>query len=191
MRWLNFLMAVILIMTGCSNETITDNEIYTKAPTEQETTYTDSLVSSMTLEEMVYQMMFVTPEALTGEKIHTSAGEGMKEALTECPVGGIVYFADNLVNYEQTALMISNTKAFSKIPLFISVDEEGGKVSRLGKNKKMGVTHLPPMSEVKDKNEAFAMANQLGQEIKALGFNMDIAPVCDILINKNILLRNP
>ncbi len=185
MRYLKFLIITLFILTGCGKNAA-ENEILipTENPSEEETSYVDALISNMTLEDMVYQMMFVTPEALTGEKTHIKADEKMKDALTMYPVGGIVYFADNFVTYDQTVEMINNTQSFSEIPLFISVDEEGGRVSRLGKNKSMGVSLLPPMSKVQNEKEAFMLAEGLGKELKALGFNMNFAPVCDILINK-------
>jgi beta-N-acetylhexosaminidase len=81
--------------------------------------------------------------------------------------------------------MTTALKEVSQIPLFISVDEEGGVVSRLGKAN-IGVTHLEDaikLSAEKTPEEVNALATTLGEEIKALGFNMNFAPVLDIHTN--------
>lgn len=147
----------------------------------------EKIMAEMTLSEMVYQMMFVTPEAVTGVGTVVAAGETTKNAIAKYPVGGIVYFAKNFESREQTATMIQNTQSYSKIPLFISVDEEGGRVARLGRNQNMGTTLLPAMKTIgdtKDSTKAYDAGVTLANDLKALGFNMDFAPVADIIINE-------
>lgn len=146
-----------------------------------------TVISSMTLRDMVYQMMFVTPEKITGIKNVTKAGEATKKALEKYPVGGIVYFSNNLINRSQTEEMIKNTQSYSKIPLFIGVDEEGGRVARLGKNPAMGTTLLPAMRTIGDKNDsakAYEAGVTLARDLKSLGFNVDFAPVADVIVNE-------
>lgn len=143
-------------------------------------------LEGMSVSDMVYQMMFVTPELITGVDTAIRAGEATKAALEKYPVGGIVYFAKNFRDRKQTAEMIKNTQEYSKIPLFIGVDEEGGKVARLGNNPSMGVTKQPPMKkigETGDPKKAYAVGQTLGQDLARLGFNVDFAPDADVLIN--------
>lgn len=138
---------------------------------------------SMTLSEKVWQMMIVTPESITSVDTVIAAGEVTRQALSDCPVGGIIYFADNLKTREQTVQMLENTQSYSKIPLFLGVDEEGGLVSRAGSNPEMGVTRFGPMAEVENEEEAYQIGKTLGTELSALGFNVDFAPVADVLVN--------
>ncbi len=148
----------------------------------------EKILANMTLEEKVYQMMFVAPEDFAGVDVVIQAGETTKKAIEEYPVGGIIYFAQNLKDREQTIKMISNTQSYSKIPLFISVDEEGGRVSRLGSNPDMGTTKQPPMLEIgktEDSTKAYETGTMLANDLKALGFNVDFAPVADVLVNEN------
>lgn len=148
----------------------------------------DEIMNDMTLSDMVYQMMFVTPESLTNIGTVVRAGETTKNALKEYPVGGIIYFSQNFENREQTKEMIKNIQEYSKIPLFISVDEEGGRVSRLGSNSEMGITKQPPMAEIGasgDTAKAFEVGKTLGKELSELGFNVDFAPDADVIINEN------
>lgn len=147
----------------------------------------ESILASMSLDEKIYQMFFVTPESITNVSLATAAGETTKNALAKYPVGGIIYFAKNLVNRQQTAEMIANSQSFSKIPLFIGVDEEGGRVARLGSNPDMGTSQLPPMQEIGesgDSKEAYEAGRILGSDLCELGFNVDFAPDADVLVDK-------
>ena len=99
----------------------------------------------MTDEEKIWQLFFVTPEAITNVNTATVAGETTKKALEQYPVGGIVYFAKNLEDREQTVALLENTQSYAKIPLFLGVDEEGGTVSRVGSNEALGGTNVGRM----------------------------------------------
>ena len=103
------------------------------------------MLDFMTLEEKVYQLFYVTPEILTGKDPVTLAGDATKTALESYPVGGLVYFSQNLVDREQTVNLLDNTQGYSKIPLFLGVDEEGGTVSRIGSNPALGGTAVDSM----------------------------------------------
>ena len=78
----------------------------------------EKIMQDMTLSDMVYQMMFVTPETITKVGTVVQAGETTKKAIEKYPVGGIIYFSSNFENRDQTANMIKSTQSFSKIPLF-------------------------------------------------------------------------
>ena len=69
-------------------------------------------MASMTEDEKIWQLFYVTPELLTGVETATRAGDSTKNALEEQPVGGIIYFAKNLENRAQTQEMLHNTKAY-------------------------------------------------------------------------------
>ena len=148
----------------------------------------EKILSGMELDDMVYQMMFVTPESITGVGTVIQAGEATKASLAEYPVGGIIYFSENLIDRTQTAEMIKNTQSYSEIPLFIGVDEEGGIVSRLGSNSEMGTTKHPPMREIgdtKDSKKAYCVGETLAKELVEIGFNVDFAPVADVIVNES------
>lgn len=136
-------------------------------------------VQNMTLEEQVYQLFMVTPEDLTGVDTATVAGDATKSALEQYPVGGIVYFAKNLENVDQIKSLLSTTQSYAKTPLLLGVDEEGGTVSRLG-SRGLGVTELDDMASYDDPQQVHTMGKTLGDELLALGFNLDFAPVADV-----------
>ena len=146
----------------------------------------EQILDDMTLEERVFQMFIVTQEQLTGVSPVTQSGETSKLAIEKYPVGGIVYFAANLVSREQCTTMIQNIQSYSKIGLFIAVDEEGGKVARLGNQSEMGTTAFPPMGSIgnsEDTSKAYEVGYVIGKEISELGFNLDFAPVADVYSN--------
>ncbi len=148
------------------------------------------VLESMTLEEKVNQLFMITPEALTGVGTVIQAGDGTREALAEHPVGGLIYFAQNLKDPDQTRTMLQNTQEYasaqSGFPIFLSVDEEGGQVARVGSNSAFGVPEIGNMSDVGaggDTREAYEIGSTIGVYLKDLGFNMDAAPDADVLTN--------
>lgn len=150
----------------------------------------DRVLDSMTLEEKVNQLFMITPEALTGVGTVIQAGDGTREALAEHPVGGLIYFAQNLKDPDQTRTMLENTQEYasarSGFPIFLSVDEEGGQVARVGSNPSFGVPEIGNMSEVGaggNTQEAYETGSTIGAYLKDLGFNMDAAPDADVLTN--------
>lgn len=144
-------------------------------------------ISEMSLEEKIYQLFFVTPESLTGVDMVTQAGDATKAALDQYPVGGIIYFSQNIENEEQITTMTSNSQSYSKIPLFIGVDEEGGSlVARIANNPNFQVPTFPDMKEIGtsgDPSKAFEVGSSIGSYLKKYGFNMDFAPDADVLTN--------
>lgn len=149
------------------------------------------LVSQMTLEDKIAQMFVITPNALTGYASGvTAAGDTTKEAYQSRPVGGIVYMADNLTDPEQTTTMLSNMQEIARertgLPVFLCVDEEGGSVARIAGNDAFGVTDVGNMSDIGasgDVQNAYNAGSTIGSYLAALGFNVDFAPVADVLTN--------
>lgn len=147
-------------------------------------------LNEMPLDEKILQMFFITPEALTGFETVTAAGNTTEQAIQQYPVGGLVYFAQNLQNPDQTKEMLENTKHFyeelGKQQPFLAVDEEGGSVTRIGNNPGFSVAKIDDMSslgERGDLEEASQTGHTIGRYLADLGFNLDFAPVADVLTN--------
>lgn len=144
-------------------------------------------ISEMSLEKKIYQLFFVTPESLTGVDMVTQAGDATKAALEQYPVGGIIYFSQNIEDETQITTMTSNSQSYSKIPLFIGVDEEGGSlVARIANNPNFQVSTFPDMKEIGasgDPYKAYEVGSSIGSYLKEYGFNMDFAPDADVLTN--------
>ena len=101
----------------------------------------------------------------------------------EFGLGGVILFARNVAEPEQVAeLAFESARLVPDLPLWVSVDQEGGRVARL----KAPFTEWPPMATLGrsgrvDLAERFARA--LAAELKAVGVTLDYAPVLDIHTN--------
>lgn len=149
----------------------------------------DHILNEMTLDEKIYQMMILMPEQLTEGETVTAVSDNTRDILKRYPIGGIMYMAGNLKNPEQTKKMLSDMQEIAQdiegLPLFMCVDEEGGRVSRIGNNSSFGVDKVKAMSEIKSAEEAYDAGNTIGNYLSDLGFNVDFAPDSDVLTNSD------
>ncbi|HIX15584.1 MAG TPA: glycoside hydrolase family 3 protein [Candidatus Hungatella pullicola] len=150
----------------------------------------DNWLETMTLEEKTAQLFVVTPETIGGEEAVDQAGETLLQGLREYPVGGLVYFSQNLISPEQTRGMLNKTRAYGKraagLPLFLCVDEEGGTVARIGNNPEFSVDKVEDMEQIggkQDRKAAYEAGKTIGNYLSDLGFNLDFAPVADVFTN--------
>lgn len=146
-------------------------------------------VAGMTLEDKIAQMFIITPDALTGFGGVTAAGDTTKEWYNKRPVGGMIYSANNLTDAEQTKTMLANMQAFAKertgLPVFLSVIEEGGSVTRIAGNAGFSVTDVGTMravGETGDTQNAYNAGTVIGTYLAELGFNLNYAPVADLQV---------
>lgn len=140
-------------------------------------------MQNMTLSEKIYQMFLVTPEQLTGIGCVTEAKDPVKLALEDAPVGGLIFFTSNLKSREQVQEMLSDLKSYTKIPLFLSVDEEGGKVARVAESG-IQVPEISDMQQIGatgDTQKASEVGDTIGTYLSELGFNVDFAPDSDVV----------
>lgn len=141
----------------------------------------NAVIEVMPLEDKVAGLFIVTPESITGVSTAIQAGEGTQKALAEYAVGGIVYFSKNIQSEEQIRQMIENTQLYTRYPLFIAVDEEGGSVSRVA-DAGIGtrVDTAQAIGQTGDANNAYQAGSTIGGTLSGLGFNLDFAPVADL-----------
>ena len=148
----------------------------------------EAIISEMTLEEKVAGLFVVTPEGITGVDVAVQAGDGTKAALEKYPVGGFIYFKKNIESEEQIKKMVENTVSYNKYPMFIAVDEEGGVVTRLASG--LQIENVGPMADIGatgDNTKAYEAMNKVGTYLTEYGFNVNFAPVADVLTNpKNV-----
>jgi beta-N-acetylhexosaminidase len=116
-----------------------------------------------------------------------------KDFITRNDIGGVTLFGRNVQSPEQVYRLCSEIQDLAKkqasgLPLFIAIDQEGGRVARL----KSPFTVWPPVANLGRKNstafsENFAFA--MGTELRAVGVNVDWAPCADVLTNpKNAVI---
>ena len=136
-------------------------------------------LSSLSLRDKAAQILLIGVE-----------GSGLPAAdtlalLQRLPVGGVVLFGFNLP--PQPVDLGNFTAALQDkagIPLIIAIDHEGGSVFRF---KGGGITRIPPPSEVGSKGARYAslLGHIAGAELSALGVNMALAPVVELLTDGN------
>ena len=148
------------------------------------------MLADMTLEEKAAQMFMITPEALTGTGQVLEAGDMTREAIHKYPVGGLIYFTQNLQDPEQVRSMTGNVQKFARertgLPMLLSVDEEGGTITRFGGNLSFDYDSSADMAGIGasgDPQQAYALGEKIGKFLGSLGFNMDNAPDADVLTN--------
>lgn len=145
------------------------------------------IISKMTLEEKIGQLFVLNLEHLDTSKgsyfEYRKITKKMIENLQKYHIGGVILFARNIETIEQTKELINDLQDNTKVPLYISVDEEGGNVARIGSNANMRTSTFPPMEQVGDSGDtqyAYTIGETIGKEIKELGFNLNFAPVADV-----------
>lgn len=158
------------------------------APTGAAASTPEEVLAGMTPEEKICQLLFVTPEVLTGQETVTAFNEEALETLARYPVGGLIFFRDNLETAKQTRSMLSaiteKAGTLTAPGIFLGLDEEGGSVSRA---THLGVTEYEDMKVYGgngDPETAYEIGQTLGAQLKQLGFNLDFAPVADVLTNE-------
>lgn len=146
----------------------------------------------LSLEEKAAQLFIVLPEVLESgtEGLVTELSETARQTFGEMPVGGFVYMRDNLISAEQTRALLADTQAMSMerlgIPVFLTVDEEGGSVARIGGSGRFDVPVIEDMARVGaagDAERAREVGRIIGGYLAELGFSVDFAPDADVLSN--------
>jgi beta-N-acetylhexosaminidase len=141
-------------------------------------------INKMSLDEKIGQMFIV------GFKGDTPNDE-IKSMIQKYHVGGIILFRNNITDPEQMLSLINSLKFLNsknQAALFMSVDEEGGRISRMPDQLEKLPTN-EAIGKINDPQLSFNIGGVLAYELKAFGFNMDFAPVIDIFSNpKNTVI---
>lgn len=180
--------ALLLGCVGCRTNSADTGSAAQAKPTKTEEV--QNIVDSMSLEEKVAQLFLVQPEAIVDIGTATAAGDATKQAINKTPVGGFVYFSDNLQSEQQVQDMLRNVQKYSEdrigLPAFLSVDEEGGTVARVASTGRFDVTDVGDMAKIGasgDVDQAKQAGDTIGTYLSDLGFNLDFAPDADVLTN--------
>jgi beta-N-acetylhexosaminidase len=107
----------------------------------------------------------------------------LKSIAREFGLGGVILFARNISEPEQVAeLCYDAARLAGDTPLWVSVDQEGGRVARL----RAPFTEWPPMATIGRSGDAALAARfskALAAELRAVGITLDYAPVLDVFTN--------
>lgn len=149
----------------------------------------NAMLEEMPLEDKVAGLFFVTPEAITGVDVAVKAGDGTKEALMRYAVGGIIYSKQNIRDAGQFREMLDNTDLYSKYPIFLGVEEEGGSISPLAAagliDKQSSAAEIGAGGDVGIARQA---GSSMGQGLASYGVNVNFAPVGDLAnVDKSVM----
>jgi len=190
----------LMLLSSCSNEDDPD------VPPIDEV---EAQLQQMTLREKVGQMFYVRPECLDTTihfnrpgsidesvdditKIRLQAvNETMRGVNEKYPVGGIILYAHNIEDEAQLARFVPEIRALKGSPL-LCIDEEGGRVARIGRNSNFQVKTYESMGAIGatgDPQNAYECGNTIGTYLHRYGFDIDFAPVADVNTNpENIVI---
>ena len=173
------------VMTSCSKDT--------ESSTDPITDKYEYELSQMTLREKVGQMFFVRAESLDPSVQTTDyaslkmqeVNPTMREVNKTYPVGGIILYAHNIENETQLSRFVSQIRGLNGTPL-LCIDEEGGRVARIGNNDEFDVEKFVSMQSIGDTgdpSQAYHCGNVIGTYLHKYGFDIDFAPVADVNTN--------
>ena len=195
------LICGVSVFTACSND---DDTVNPPSPDEVE-----AQLQKMTLREKVGQLFYVRPECLD-TTIHFNLPSGvdvsaddikeiklqavnatMQGVNEKYPVGGIILYAHNIENEAQLARFIQQIRALKGSPL-LCIDEEGGRVARIGNNANFHVEKFESMGTIGatgNPQNAYYCGKTIGTYLQRYGFDIDFAPVADVNTNpENIVI---
>jgi beta-N-acetylhexosaminidase len=133
-------------------------------------------INKLTIDEKIGQLIMFGFDAL---EVNNHAINLIKNYRA----GNVILFTRNVKSMEQVHTLTKNLQKLALenigIPLLISIDQEGGMVTRL----RNGGTFFPGAMTITasdDSNNAYLSGKHMGQELKSLGLNIDLAPVLDV-----------
>ncbi|MFP7442375.1 glycoside hydrolase family 3 N-terminal domain-containing protein [Bacillus infantis] len=138
----------------------------------------DDAVKAMKLEEKVGQMLMPDFRTWKGQNV-TEIQPEIEALVKKYHLGGVILFRENIVTTEQTTKLVSQyQEASEKYGLLMTIDQEGGIVTRLQSgtdmpgNMALGAARSPETAE--------KVGKAIGEELAALGINTNFAPVMDV-----------
>ena len=188
------LLAALCLLAGCAGKTEPDAPVIDPAPptvdptpvtptepseAEQAEARLRERIAGMSIEEKVGQMFFVRcPEM------------GAAEDVAAYHLGGLLLFGRDYkdadggwLSAEELTAKLESYQAAADIPLFIGSDEEGGTVTRASRNPNLfSETFKSPqkLNYIGGIEEILRDTDTRSLELRALGINVNFAPVCDV-----------
>jgi beta-N-acetylhexosaminidase len=130
------------------------------------------MAKTNTLRQQVGQLLILGYDGL-------AVDSKLRTTLTSLQPSGVILFARNIEEPQQTWRLLRDSQATTRVPMFLCIDLEGGTVDRL----KKVIAPAPSVADVvaTGNKKLFRMHGKiLGLEARALGFNTDFAPVFDL-----------
>jgi beta-N-acetylhexosaminidase len=137
-------------------------------------------IHEMSLQEKIGQMILCGFEGI-------EPSESLEALIVEQRIGGVIYFARNVVNTKQVAGLSGSLQAIAErngtLPLWISIDQEGGMVARITEGVALMPGSMALAAGDAGPEGAYEAAFISGKELRSLGINLNFAP--DLDVNNN------
>ena len=171
------LLITLILFSSCNHK----EEIYIPANQEEEEikeeivlTKEEEILNSMTLEEKIGQLFIVRYENIDEE-----------DEVKQYQLGGITFYGKDFRYEDKDSIieLINSLQSDVKIPMFMSVDEEGGSVARVSRwYQYRSEIFLSPRDyyEQGGLDLVLQMEEEKAQLLSSLGLNMNLSPVADI-----------
>lgn len=133
------------------------------------------IFEDLTIDEKIGQMIMVGMDV-------PNVIDKIDDLILKYKVGGILLYKKNYKNYEELVELINYIKKINtanKVPLFIAIDQEGGRVNRMP-NDFDNIPSPHSLAKYKKENMVEEAGDITGEMLNMLGFNFDFAPVMDI-----------
>ena len=155
----------------------------------------EKTMKDMSVEEKVGQLFMIRPDALeanatpanvSNDTVYgtTYVDQLMVDNMNKYHVGGVVIFKKNISDTDQLKKLIGDLQKSSEIPMFVGINEEGGDFAPLASSEGFEIKTVDNMIEI-GKTEDGAKAKEVGKKIGGYlsdyGFNLDFAPVADVI----------
>lgn len=180
-------MIIILLLVPALNQSMPTVKAESKGSEETETDI-DEIIANMSQKEKFGQL--IMPDfrnwTVNGKEVPlTEMNDEVGKVISDYKLGGVILFRENVANTEQTVRLTDGMqKSVSNgIPLMITIDQEGGLVTRLQKG-----TNMPgnmALGAASDPELTREVSKAIGEEIHSLGININFAPSVDV--NSNYL----
>jgi len=136
-------------------------------------------INSLPVEQKVGQLFFI---GIPGPAIDDLT----EKLISDISPGGICLFARNIKEAEQTRSLLDDLSRALAVQPFLSVDQEGGLVDRLRRL----ITPMPAANKIVTEADASEMGSIIAEALRILGFNMDFAPVVDVIDESRTNISN-
>lgn len=146
----------------------------------------ETALAALSLEQLVGQLfMPAFPVNERGRRL-LEVDDRARTVLRRIQPGGVLLLGLNVANTEQLARFIADLQQEASLPLLISIDQEGGAVSRLDAGGAVPATRIPSphvVGAVADRDLAEQLGEVIGRELRSLGIHINFAPVADLRTN--------
>lgn len=130
-------------------------------------------LTQLSIDQKIGQLFFI---GIAGPEVDDTT----EKLLRDISPGGVCLFSRNIKEAGQTRHLLDGIRDVLEIEPFLSLDQEGGLVDRL----RRVMTPMPAASSLRNASDAKTQGEIIGDAIRLLGFNMDFAPVVDVIDEK-------